>query len=131
MAESTTSPLIMNEHGETTTQNGKGAGEPHCIETDLLIIGAGPAGAALACFLAQHGKIFNWQLRNAISDMQNRFERHYVGGDAEHSRYPQSPHHQHGRPRMSARYWLGRGVYASCCQRQLHAAYEVVLEHGW
>ncbi|PQE10674.1 24-dichlorophenol 6-monooxygenase protein [Rutstroemia sp. NJR-2017a BBW] len=25
------------------------------VETDLLIIGAGPAGAALACFLAQHG----------------------------------------------------------------------------
>ncbi|KAF4611368.1 hypothetical protein G7Y89_g15645 [Cudoniella acicularis] len=25
------------------------------IETDLLIIGAGPAGASLACFLAQHG----------------------------------------------------------------------------
>lgn len=24
-------------------------------ETDLLIIGAGPAGASLACFLAQHG----------------------------------------------------------------------------
>jgi NADPH-dependent 2,4-dienoyl-CoA reductase/sulfur reductase-like enzyme len=26
------------------------------VETDLLIIGAGPAGAALACFLAQNGK---------------------------------------------------------------------------
>lgn len=26
------------------------------VETDLLIIGAGPAGAGLACFLTQHGK---------------------------------------------------------------------------
>jgi ribulose 1,5-bisphosphate synthetase/thiazole synthase len=26
------------------------------LETDLLIIGAGPAGASLACFLAQHGE---------------------------------------------------------------------------
>jgi hypothetical protein len=25
------------------------------VTTDLLIIGAGPAGASLACFLAQHG----------------------------------------------------------------------------
>jgi 2-polyprenyl-6-methoxyphenol hydroxylase-like FAD-dependent oxidoreductase len=25
------------------------------IKTDLLIVGAGPAGAALACFLASHG----------------------------------------------------------------------------
>lgn len=26
------------------------------IKTDLLIVGAGPAGAALACFLASHGR---------------------------------------------------------------------------
>lgn len=26
------------------------------IETDLLIVGAGPAGASLACFLGDHGK---------------------------------------------------------------------------
>jgi NADPH-dependent 2,4-dienoyl-CoA reductase/sulfur reductase-like enzyme len=26
------------------------------ITTDLLIIGTGPAGAALACFLTSHGK---------------------------------------------------------------------------
>lgn len=25
------------------------------ISTDILIIGAGPAGASLACFLASHG----------------------------------------------------------------------------
>lgn len=25
------------------------------IKTDLLIVGAGPAGASLACFLAAHG----------------------------------------------------------------------------
>jgi ribulose 1,5-bisphosphate synthetase/thiazole synthase len=26
------------------------------LETDLLVVGAGPAGASLACFLAQHGE---------------------------------------------------------------------------
>jgi 2-polyprenyl-6-methoxyphenol hydroxylase-like FAD-dependent oxidoreductase len=26
------------------------------IKTDLLVVGAGPAGAALACFLAAHGR---------------------------------------------------------------------------
>ncbi|KAK3053431.1 hypothetical protein LTR09_005600 [Extremus antarcticus] len=30
-------------------------GETNVIETDYLITGAGPAGASLACFLAQHG----------------------------------------------------------------------------
>jgi flavin-dependent dehydrogenase len=25
------------------------------VKTDLLIVGAGPAGASLACFLASHG----------------------------------------------------------------------------
>jgi len=29
------------------------------VETDLLIIGAGPAGASLACFLAHYG---SWQV---------------------------------------------------------------------
>jgi ribulose 1,5-bisphosphate synthetase/thiazole synthase len=30
---------------------------------DVLIVGAGPAGASLACFLASHGMFlyFNWQ----------------------------------------------------------------------
>lgn len=26
-------------------------------EVDLLIVGAGPAGASLACFLAEYGKV--------------------------------------------------------------------------
>jgi ribulose 1,5-bisphosphate synthetase/thiazole synthase len=26
------------------------------VKTDLLIVGAGPAGASLACFLASHGE---------------------------------------------------------------------------
>lgn len=29
---------------------------PDTVATDLLIIGTGPAGASLACFLASHGK---------------------------------------------------------------------------
>jgi len=29
--------------------------EEDILKTDLLIVGAGPAGASLACFLASHG----------------------------------------------------------------------------
>lgn len=29
---------------------------PKPVETEFLIVGAGPAGASLACFLASHGK---------------------------------------------------------------------------
>jgi 2-polyprenyl-6-methoxyphenol hydroxylase-like FAD-dependent oxidoreductase len=31
------------------------AGLPLHVDTDLLVIGAGPAGACLACFIAHHG----------------------------------------------------------------------------
>lgn len=30
--------------------------EDHAVDTEFLIVGAGPAGAALACFLGSHGK---------------------------------------------------------------------------
>jgi len=32
-----------------------GAAEP--IETEFLIVGTGPAGASLACFLGSHGRV--------------------------------------------------------------------------
>ena len=40
------------------TCNGADAGENQdgVVETDFLIIGAGPAGASLACFLISYGK---------------------------------------------------------------------------
>ena len=31
------------------------AADEGIVKTDLLIVGAGPAGASLACFLAEHG----------------------------------------------------------------------------
>lgn len=40
----------------TVNGNRGGAFAATIVETDLLIIGAGPAGAGLACFLAQHGE---------------------------------------------------------------------------
>ncbi|KAH8687562.1 FAD binding domain-containing protein [Tricladium varicosporioides] len=48
----------MAENTSSVSLNGysnEAASEPSPIETDLLIIGAGPAGASLACFLVQHG----------------------------------------------------------------------------
>jgi 2-polyprenyl-6-methoxyphenol hydroxylase-like FAD-dependent oxidoreductase len=38
------------------------------IKTDLLIIGAGPAGAALANFLASHGKFIVRECQIRIKD---------------------------------------------------------------
>ncbi|TVY85272.1 2,4-dichlorophenol 6-monooxygenase [Lachnellula suecica] len=46
-------PLSAGENAGV--QNGTHTPEILPVETDLLIIGAGPAGASLACFLAQHG----------------------------------------------------------------------------
>lgn len=37
------------------TQSHEGSGDSAALETDMLIIGAGPAGASLACFLASYG----------------------------------------------------------------------------
>ena len=33
------------------------------VETDLLIVGTGPAGASLACFLALHGMLARKKLK--------------------------------------------------------------------
>lgn len=33
--------------------------EDHAIDTEFLIVGAGPAGAALACFLGSYGEYLN------------------------------------------------------------------------
>ena len=32
--------------------------DSNIVETDLLVVGAGPAGAGLACFLASHGTFY-------------------------------------------------------------------------
>jgi NADPH-dependent 2,4-dienoyl-CoA reductase/sulfur reductase-like enzyme len=51
-----TIPKTMAQSTIPAMTNETGAGELPHVETDLLIIGAGPAGASLACFLAQHGE---------------------------------------------------------------------------
>ena len=50
--------LQTNGSTERTTMNGVGQYDsPADLFTDYLIVGTGPAGASLACFLAQHGKL--------------------------------------------------------------------------
>ena len=45
----TTPQEISKENGPNT--------DTYIVETDLLIVGTGPAGASLACFLASHGMV--------------------------------------------------------------------------
>lgn len=40
---------------ESSAQHSPAPVEDHAVDTEFLIVGAGPAGAALACFLGSHG----------------------------------------------------------------------------
>ena len=44
--------LHKEMNGATTNGSGDGT-----VETDFLIVGCGPAGASLACFLGSYGKL--------------------------------------------------------------------------
>jgi 2-polyprenyl-6-methoxyphenol hydroxylase-like FAD-dependent oxidoreductase len=46
----------MTLNGNANGNANQNANEAATLETDLLIVGAGPAGASLACFLASHGQ---------------------------------------------------------------------------
>lgn len=48
---------MANSNGPTNGTNGLANGHSDTpVEIDYLIVGTGPAGGALACFLVQHGK---------------------------------------------------------------------------
>lgn len=50
---------------QTNGVNGShGCGTGGTMHTDYLIVGTGPAGASLACFLAQHGKIIAFLIKS-------------------------------------------------------------------
>jgi glycine/D-amino acid oxidase-like deaminating enzyme len=93
------------------TDNNKDDGRPDTkinvddgiVQTDLLIVGAGPAGASLACFLAQHGKA-NDNTTRVLELRSGRSERNYAGFHAHHRRYPSSTYNEHGSTGMSAGY---------------------------
>lgn len=58
MTPSATVEPEMNGVGKTVVngqQNGSSPIEDSQLETTFLIVGAGPAGASLACFLGSHG----------------------------------------------------------------------------
>lgn len=53
-SDTSTSPPTGQRNTET---NGTGTsdGDVFHVETDFLVVGCGPAGASLACFLGSHG----------------------------------------------------------------------------
>jgi hypothetical protein len=55
MASSTNLPYTTAITNGYSTSPGGAPDAAGILETDLLIVGAGPAGASLACFLTQHG----------------------------------------------------------------------------
>ena len=46
---------MATTNGETLPNGAGSYQDTGVIETPFLIVGAGPAGASLACFLAEHG----------------------------------------------------------------------------
>lgn len=46
----------------TAQHNGSVQDSDHVVDTEFLIVGAGPAGAALACFLGSHGEYLHWHI---------------------------------------------------------------------
>lgn len=50
-----TSGVRTNGVESSTQQNNSAQVEEHAVDTEFLIVGAGPAGAALACFLGSYG----------------------------------------------------------------------------
>lgn len=46
---------VINGMESSAQPNNSAQVEDHAIDTEFLIVGAGPAGAALACFLGSHG----------------------------------------------------------------------------
>ena len=48
-------PFFLSSYFELLSMRTQVTMDDDIIKTDLLIVGAGPAGAALACFLASHG----------------------------------------------------------------------------
>jgi hypothetical protein len=74
----TTSEMDVTRQSNGTTP------EVEMVETDLLIVGAGPAGASLACFLAQHGECKNPFQHISMLNIP-RSERNYARLHAFHS----------------------------------------------
>ena len=50
-------PSISDLHTSLNGQTQHEAAADGSIDTEFLIVGAGPAGAALACFLGSYGRV--------------------------------------------------------------------------
>lgn len=59
-------PNGLNGHTVFPASGVSNAPSPPDVSTDLLIVGTGPAGASLACFLASHG-----QCSGCVMGLQN------------------------------------------------------------
>jgi len=99
------------------------------IKTALLIVGAGPAGAALACFLASHG--MRSPNPGASPTDGCRTHGNHDLGRARLRRDAPRAHHQHGRPRMSARHRPRQAVHPSRLPRTQYGPHAMVPLDGW
>ena len=54
--EMSATPRTLDGHSNGTIGQQPASEEATLISMDILIIGTGPAGASLACFLASHGE---------------------------------------------------------------------------
>jgi NADPH-dependent 2,4-dienoyl-CoA reductase/sulfur reductase-like enzyme len=56
-------PNGINGHTVVSASGVSNDPSPPDVSTDLLIVGTGPAGASLACFLASHGQYFRFVVK--------------------------------------------------------------------
>lgn len=98
--------LDVFANGDSVEENGSLIPDAHApeITTEFLIVGTGPAGASLACFMASYG-LFSGNRAAIQTDSRRHFrvEWHHHKPILKHSRHTKSSYHKHGRARSVAR----------------------------
>lgn len=93
-----------NGHTSRPFSSAPAAGGP--VETEFLIVGAGPSGAALACFLTSYGKVAIPMMITSRTDKQRPKGSHdqHCSRDGQ---YTSRAYYKHGSIRFVARTHIG------------------------